>query len=236
MGASGRMGKALCRAVLQHADCILVGAVVRPGSPFLGQTIGSIRYTDALAPLLTNADVIVDFTTPENSVACAMAAAEKKIPLVIGTTGLTDAQSAVLREVGRTTALVVSPNTSVGVNLFWHAAEQLAAACGGAYTLRIAETHHVHKKDAPSGTAKHLQYLVAAASRQPAENIPVESHRHGEVIGEHTLTLQGPGDSITLTHRATTRDIFADGALLAAAWLAEKPAGLYSMRDVLGLA
>lgn len=234
-GASGRMGKTLCRAILQHPDCILAGATERIDSPFVGQAIGSIRYTTDLAALLPHADVVVDFTAPDASVAHAHAVAAAGKAIVVGTTGLGDAHHTALREAAQRIPLVYSPNTSVGVNLFWHIAERMAAICHAQYQLSIDETHHVHKIDAPSGTAKELQRVALAASGLAPDAIPVQSHRHGEVIGEHTLAARMAGETITLTHTAQTRDIFADGALTAARWLAGKPAGFYSMKDVLGL-
>lgn len=219
-GAAGRMGQAI---------------VALSGKSDQVQVVGTTGRDDDVAKIFALADVVIDFTAPDASVVHAKAAAQRGIPLVIGTTGFTDAQLQEMRAATTNIAVVLSPNTSVGVNLFWHTAAHLAKICSVEYQLAIEETHHVHKKDAPSGTAKQLHALVAAAAGRDAATIPVVSHRDGEVIGDHTITFDSDGDRITLTHHAKTRAIFAHGALVAAAWLIGKPAGWYGMDDVLGL-
>lgn len=219
-GAKGRMGQAIVAAA---------------GKSSRFQVVGTTERGSEMAKIFALADVVMDFTTPEASMVHATVAAQCGIPLVIGTTGFTDAQMQALHAAAKSIAVVFSPNTSVGVNLFWHAAAQLAKICGIEYQLAIEETHHVQKKDAPSGTAKQLHALVAAAAGRDAATIPVTSHRDGEVIGDHTITFDSAGDRITVTHHAKTRTIFAHGALVAAEWLVGKPAGWYGMDDVLGL-
>lgn len=243
VGATGRMGRALIQAVRADGRCRLVGATVRPGHPQCGQDAGTsaggapieVVLTDQLAPLLSPTPIIIDFTAPEASLAHAALAAEHRVPMVIGTTGFSEAQLTQLRGAGRQCAIVCSPNTSIGVNIFWHAAQIVARLCREHYAFAIEETHHIHKKDAPSGTAKRLHAIVAAAAgRAPAE-IPVHSHRRDEVIGNHDITYTGPGDVITIRHHAKDRSIFAQGAVLAAHWVAHQAPGWYGMSDVLGL-
>lgn len=219
-GAAGRMGQAI---------------VALSGKSSQFQVVGTTERGSDAAKIFALADVVIDFTTPEASLLHAKTAAQRGIPLVIGTTGFTDAQMQELRATTHNIAVVLSPNTSVGVNLFWHTAAQLAKICGAEYQLAIEETHHVHKKDAPSGTAKQLHALVAAAAGRDPRAISVASHRDGEVIGDHTITFDSEGDRITITHHAKTRTIFAHGALVAAEWVIRKSAGWYGMDDVLGL-
>lgn len=219
-GAAGRMGQTI---------------VATAGKSSQFQVVETTERDSDVAKIFALADVVIDFTAPEASVVHAKAAAQRGIPLVIGTTGFTSAQLQAMRAAATNIAVVLSPNTSVGVNLFWHTAAHLSKMCGVEYQLAIEETHHVHKKDAPSGTAKQLHTLVAAAAGRNAATIPVTAHRDGEVIGDHTITFDGAGDRITITHHAKTRAIFAHGALVAAAWLIGKPAGWYGMDDVLGL-
>lgn len=221
VGAHGRMGQTVLVAAQQHPQFHIAHAIDRDGDARQAFAAG---------------DVVIDFTAPAASVEYAQIAAQVGIPIVIGTTGLSEGQMRQLQTAAGRVAVVYSPNLSVGVHLFWHVAQTLAATCGPAYHLAIEETHHIHKIDAPSGTAKHLHALVAHAAQRTPASIPVVAHREGEVIGDHALTCEGTGDCITITHHAKTRAIFADGALVAAAWTIGKPAGWYGMDDVLGLA
>lgn len=234
-GASGRMGDTILGLLSAHPNATIAGAVEHASSPALGSTIHNVVITDKISDLLSDADVIIDFTRPDASVGHAVYAAETKTPIVIGTTGLSDAQMDEIQNAGRHTAVVYSPNTSVGVNLFWHVAGQLAGITRDDYTMSIEETHHVHKVDAPSGTAKRLHSVAAAAANVPGESIPMVSHREGEVVGDHSITFDSNGDTITLTHHAKDRAIFAQGAITAALWAAQQPAGYYGMGDVLGI-
>ncbi len=237
------MGRAILKAALAGGQFAIVGATDRGGSTCLGQDVGTllerpplgVHVTDDVAAAFAKAQVVIDFTSPEGTIAHARAAAARRVPLVIGTTGFTEAQLQELRHISALNAVVFSPNMSVGVNLFWHVAKLLAASCGADYQLAIEETHHVHKKDAPSGTAKQLHAVVAQAGQRDPASIPMVSHREGEVIGDHTITFDSAGDRIAITHHAKTRSIFAEGALVAATWAIDKPAGWYGMNDVLGI-
>lgn len=242
-GADGRMGRELIRATLAHPDCALAGAVVRAGHASIGYDAGvlantepaGVLVTDNLAVALDGADALIDFTAPDGSLFHAAGCMRQHLPMVIGTTGFTDDQIERLQRTAEKIPLFFSPSMSVGVHCFWHAAAQLAELCGSTYAIAIDEMHHIHKKDAPSGTAKHLHALVTAASGQSPDTISVRSRREGEVVGTHTITFTTVGDEITLTHTAKDRAIFAQGAVQAACWLIGKPAGWYGMHDMLEL-
>lgn len=260
-GVAGRMGAALVQQVKASDGLVLSGATARPGSPAVGQDAGlvagagalGVTVSDALAPLLANADVVVDFTHPEPTLAHAHACAEAGVPIVIGTTGLSPEQKAEIAELARRIPIVMAPNMSVGVNVLFKIAGEVARVLGDAYDVEIFESHHRMKKDAPSGTAIGLIESVAGAlgldpqqdvihdrhgfiGERPARKIGVQVARGGDVVGEHTVMFLGQGERVELTHRATNRGNFATGALRAAKWVKGREPGLHSMLDVLGLA
>ncbi len=176
--------------------------------------------------------VVIDFSSHDGALRALKIAQNQRCALLIGTTGLPEGTLRALREASDRVAVLVTPNTSPGVAAVADAGARLARALGPHYTCAITETHHVHKKDAPSGTALRL----AQALRDAGVDCPddrIHAVREGEVIGTHTITLTGPGEVIELTHRATTRDLFALGALRAGAWLAQQPPGWYTMADSL---
>ena len=227
-GASGRMGRAVLSAARQDARFqVAAGICLEPveGLPCAG--------LDRLPRLLKEADVLIDFSSPQACVEAVGRAAELRKPAVVGTTGFTKAQRARLKDAGARVALLVAPNMSPGMNLLFHLALPAAAALPG-YDAAISETHHSAKKDAPSGSALRLAESIREA-RKNAEGVPTVSLRAGDVTGEHTFILAGPGERIEITHRAHSREVFARGALLAASWIAGRKPGLYSMNDVLGL-
>ncbi len=242
-GATGKMGGVLIKEVVQSHDLTLAGAVVRPGSLAEGKDAGTICHIEpvgvicraTLETFLSKPVVVIDFTSPEATLINAAIAAQYNTPMVIGTTGFSDLELEQLRSSAADIPVVYSPNTSVGVNLFLHTAEYLASLCPNYYAMNISETHHVHKRDAPSGTAKRLKDLVIKAASLDASVVPIHSNREGEVVGEHVINYDGPGDRITITHSAHDRSIFAQGAICAARWLSNQPVGWYSMNDVLGL-
>ena len=259
-GVGGRMGGALARRVQGTEGMALSGGTARPGSALLGRDVGAVAQgepvgtpvVESLATALARgqAEVVIDFTSPQASVAHARLCAERGVPLVIGTTGLSEEDQAAIAEAARRVALVLAPNTSVGVNVVFQVAAQLARALGDGYDVDILEAHHRMKKDAPSGTALKLAEVVAGAlgrgpedftlaragqvGARPAREIGLQALRGGDVVGEHTVYFFGEGERVELTHRATSRDQFARGAVRAARWLVGRPAGLYDMRDVLG--
>jgi 4-hydroxy-tetrahydrodipicolinate reductase len=183
---------------------------------------------------MKNCDVAIDFSNADAITEVSAAALQHRKPLVIGTTGHSQEQRRLIEETAQSLPVVFASNFSIGVNvLFWltrKAAEQL----GGDFDAEVIETHHKMKKDAPSGTAKTLAEVLKATKKTQTE-IPIQSIREGDVVGEHTVIFRGPSERLELTHRAGSREIFARGALRAAKWIVNQPPGLYSMQDVLGL-
>jgi 4-hydroxy-tetrahydrodipicolinate reductase len=256
-GAGGRMGRAIVRALAEDARCRLVGALEHAESAHLGRDAGELagiaRAGVAIAPALgaIEADVVVDFARSEASEALAPRVAERGWGLVVGTTGLEPSASRALALAGSKVPVVVAPNTSVGVTVLFHLAELATRLLGDGFDAEIVEMHHNKKADAPSGTALRLADAVLAAKgldrtalRTGRDGKPgprgrgevgVLAMRGGDVIGDHTLVLAGDGERVELAHKATDRSLFARGAVRAATWAVGRPAGLYDMRDVLGL-
>ena len=219
IGAAGRMGKTIVDLTKDDSN-IDVAARCDLG--------------DSIESAMQNCDVAIDFSQADAITEICGAALEHRKPLVIGTTGQSNEQLKIIKETAQSLPIVFASNFSIGVNvLFWltrKAAEQL----GSDFDVEILETHHKMKKDAPSGTAKTLTAVLKAAKKTQTE-IPIQSIREGDVVGEHTVIFNGPAERLELTHRAASREIFARGALRAAKWIIGKPSGLYSMQDVLGL-
>ncbi len=260
-GAMGRMGQAVLKALSERPfGLTLAGAVEAPGHPLLGRDAfeaagagkAGVTVTDDFPRALSGADVAIDFTGPESSMTHARQAAAAGKPIVIGTTGLTSGQQDEVRRMTARIACVLSPNMSVGVNLMFKVAADVAAVLGDDFDVEIVEVHHRFKKDAPSGTAAKLAAGVAAAlgrdmkdvgvygregivGERPRKEIGVFAVRAGDVVGEHTLVFGGIGERFEITHRAHSRDTFARGAVRAAAWVLGRPPGLYDMRAVLGI-
>ncbi len=242
VGASGRMGQALLRCAPEYPRLRLTGAVVPPGSPALGRDAGAlidaaplgVSVSADLQALLPSTDVVIDFSRPEATAATLAACRAAATPLLIGTTGFPCALETEFAAAAGEIALLVAPNTSLGVTLLLELARRAAAALPH-FRARITETHHRHKRDAPSGTALALAAALRSGAGSPGaqREIPIESHREGEVIGEHTVWLEGAGEALELSHRALDRAVFARGAIAAALWLAPQPPGRYGMADVL---
>lgn len=236
------MGRELVKAVLTHQECRLIGAIVRPGDPYIGEDAGSlidmkecdVILSDDKTSAIKRCNVVIDFTSPNNSLETLERAVTLNTPILIGTTGFTEAEISQIESAAKRIPVLYSPNTSVGVNIFWHAAEMIATKCDSSYSISIDESHHVHKMDSPSGTAKRLQEIVASASQRGKLEVPVKATREGEIIGKHTVTFASSGDTISLTHDAKDRGIFARGAVEAALWLAKQKPGYYGMNDYLG--
>jgi 4-hydroxy-tetrahydrodipicolinate reductase len=221
---------------------LLIGGAGRMGKTISDLTtddpkIAVIARCDLGDPIklpMKNCDVVIDFSHADAITEVSAVALQHRKPLVIGTTGQSQEQRRLIEEIAQSLPIVFSSNFSIGVNvLFWltrKAAEQL----GGDFDAEIVETHHKMKKDAPSGTAKTLAEVVTAAKKMQTE-VPIQSIREGDVIGEHMIIFRGPSERLELTHCAESREIFARGALHAAQWVINQPPGLYSMQDVLGL-
>lgn len=252
-GASGRMGRTLVRLASEAPDLKVVGVTSRappPGPVPLPQ--GTQVWPDLPALLAeVSVDVVVDFTLPEATAVHARACAEKGVALVCGTTGLPPEGRAAVEAASLRVPVVLSPNMSVGVNVLLGAAALLARALGEDFDVEVLEAHHRMKRDAPSGTALRLADVLAQAlgrtredlvltregntGARPPRAIGVQTLRGGDVVGEHTVFFYGDGERVELSHRATSRDVFAAGALRAARWVVGQRPGLYDMPHVLGL-
>jgi 4-hydroxy-tetrahydrodipicolinate reductase len=238
------MGRMIASLALQEFDAIfsIVGALEAAGHDALGSDLGSvlgrasrvgIQVSDAAKAVLSHGDVLIEFTTPEVTLAHVKLACELRKPMVIGTTGLREAQRRALKAAAKNIPIVFSPNMSVGVNLIFELAEIAAQRLGSRYDVEVIESHHRHKKDAPSGTAKRLIELLALARKQKPEAIVAHAIRAGDIVGDHTVIFAGPAERIELTHRAHSREVFAQGALKAAQFVVRQKPGLYDMSDVL---
>ncbi len=258
-GAMGRMGQMVLRALADADDLELVAAVERPQSSLLGQDVGGlvgvpklhIPLVKELDAALENADVIIDFTAPAATAWMASRAAEHDVAMVIGTTGLGEAELQAVQRASERIPIVLSANMSLGVNVLLGLIEQAAQSLGPDYDVELLELHHRQKRDAPSGTALTMLDTVAHAlgrdaavvgrygrqgnQQRTAEEIGVLALRGGDIVGEHTVFFCGIGERIEISHRASSRETFARGAIRAARWLKERDPGLYDMKDVLGL-
>jgi 4-hydroxy-tetrahydrodipicolinate reductase len=254
------MGRALVRAVVAAGpEAKLTAATERASSAALGHDAGVVSTGQALGvhieagvPATGAADVWIDFTVPIATVGYTEAAVAAGAALVIGTTGLSAEDKGAIERAAKKIPVVFAANYSVGVNVMLKLIADAAQTLGPAYDLEIVETHHRAKRDAPSGTALRLAEALAEATGRnldvdaryerrgdigprPASQIGLQTLRGGDVVGDHTVHFMGLGDRLEITHRASSRDTFAAGAVRAAMWLAGRPAGLYDMRSVLGL-
>jgi 4-hydroxy-tetrahydrodipicolinate reductase len=260
VGAAGRMGAMLVRQVQAQGEaCRLIGATERAGSPALGKDAGELAGVGPLGvviaadpvDLFARADAVIDFTAPAATVAHAALAAQGKCIHVIGTTGLEAAHDAEIQKAARHTAIVRAANFSVGVNLLLALTRRTAALLDEEFDVEIVEMHHRHKVDAPSGTALALGEAAAAGRGVALHDVAVRARdgiigarkrgaigfaalRGGDVVGDHTVIFAADGERLELGHKASSRQIFARGAVRAALWARGKPPGLYSMQDVLG--
>lgn len=192
------------------------------------QISGEVHQGSSLENCISKNAVVVDFSTPEASVFNVSICAKHDVPIVIATTGLTDTQQAEIKKASQKIAIVFTPNTSMGINMMLSWMQQAATCLGPEYKASMIDIHHTRKKDAPSGTALRL-------AKAFGKDMPIESIREGDVVGIHTVTFEGPFEKITVRHEALDQKLFAEGALVAAQWVVEKPAGLYDMQDVLNL-
>jgi 4-hydroxy-tetrahydrodipicolinate reductase len=246
-GAGGRMGRALVEALLADRGLTLVAAFDVAGSPAIGERVGNAQIVSDTSAL-AHADVLIDFTRPEGTLA-HLAHAKA---MVIGTTGFSESQRKSIAERAKTIPIVMAANFAVGVNAAYQLAETAARILGEGYDVEIIEAHHRHKVDAPSGTALRLGEVVAKAlnrklsqvarhgrqgdtGERPPAQIGFHAIRGGDIVGEHTVLFAGPGERVEVTVRSQSRTTYAAGALRAAKWLSGRAPGLYDMADVLGL-
>lgn len=260
-GVAGRMGKTLVQAVSEKPDqaCVSAGTTL-PDDPLVGQDIGLIAGTGLLqvnastdfAACVDNFDVLIDFTSPEASLEHLALCVQNRKAIVIGTTGFTAGQKQQISDAAAHIPVVFAPNMSAGVNISLRLLQMAARALGDDVDIEIVETHHRHKKDAPSGTALRMGEVIADALGRDLDEVAVYGRegitgerdrktigfatiRAGDVVGDHTVIFAGNGERLEITHKASSRMTFASGAVRAAIWLGDKRPGLYSIDDVLGI-
>lgn len=252
IGTAGRMGRELCRAALETDGIELAGGTVEPGAPELGADLGELCGAGKVGVTASedppeDAEVLVEFTTPEATVAHLSYGK----PHVIGTTGLSEDQMSQVADAAKSAPVMLAPNMSVGVNLLREVVRELSAKLGSGYDIEVVEAHHRNKKDAPSGTALFLARAAAEGRGQDLDEVAtygreglaprkegeigIHALRGGAVVGEHRLIFYSGGEEVEVIHRALSRRTFADGALRAAKFVAGAEPGLYSMGDVLGI-
>lgn len=259
-GASGRMGRSLIEAVRDDANTQLSAAVERPGSSVCGVDAGEIAGIGAVNVIIgespvdaiRHSDVLIDFTRPEVTLANLEFCVQHGCKMVIGTTGFSDAEKAVIEEASKEISIVFAPNMSVGVNLCFKLLDLAAQVMGNEVDIEVVEAHHRHKIDAPSGTALRMGEVVADALGRDLKECAVygregntgerdrgtigfETIRAGDIVGEHTVLFADIGERVEITHKASSRLTFAKGAVRAASWLTGRESGLFDMQDVLGL-
>lgn len=259
-GAAGRMGRALISACRQAEDLSVTVALERGGHELLGLDAGTVagvgelgvRIISDLAGAADDFDVLIDFTRPDVTLANLAVCRAASRRMVIGTTGLDESQKAEIAAAGNAMAIVFAPNMSVGVNLCLKLLDMAARVLGDTVDIEIIEAHHRHKIDAPSGTALRMGEVVAAAlgrdlkqcavygrqgqtGERQRQTIGFETIRAGDIVGDHTVMFAADGERVEISHKASSRMTFANGAVRAAAWLADQPKGVFDMQDVLGL-
>lgn len=259
-GAAGRMGSRIVALSKDYSDIKLIGAVEAKNNPKIGMDAGvvagigelGVKIVDDLEKVINDVDIAVNFTNPEATLEHLKIVRKHRKSMVIGTTGFSNEQISIIQEASKETPLVVSPNMSVGVNLLFKVLQDVARILGDDYDVEIIEAHHRMKKDAPSGTAIKMAKVIAEAlgrnfdevavyarkgiiGERTKKEIGIQTVRAGDIVGEHTVIFGGLGERIEITHKASSRDTFARGALRAVLWLYGKPAGLYNMGDVLGI-
>lgn len=255
-GAGGRMGQRLIALANDDTDLQIVAAIDAPGSPAIGRDAGELAGTGKIGvaigselPLATKPDCVIDFSAPEGTMAILPICVGRQIPLVVATTGHSAAQKAEIEAAAHQTAILFSPSMSLAVNLLFKLTQVAAVALKGkGFDAEIVERHHRFKKDSPSGTAMHFAEIIQGVQgghfvhgreglvgeRKP-EEIGVHAVRGGDNVGEHTIIFTTLGETLELVHKGHSRDSYARGALQAAKFLANRPAGRYTMNDVLGL-
>lgn len=257
VGAAGRMGQRLITLASEIEGLQLIGAVDRADHPQMGQDAGAVARIDPQGVNLTSdfpqdADVLIDFSLPEGASRTIDYCKSNKVALVMGTTGLNEAQKAEVTAASQTIPVIYGTNMGVGMNVLFAVVGKVAAMLGEDYDIEIIEQHHRFKKDAPSGSALSLAESICEeigrsldeslvhgregkdALRQPG-TIGMHAVRAGDIVGKHQVIYSTLGETVTISHTAHSRDVFVRGALRGAQWLAGKPAGMYSMRQVLGL-
>lgn len=259
-GAAGRMGSRLVSLIKDSPALMLTGALESKGHPSLGKDAGEmagsghagVSITDNLSSLMEQGEVLIDFSAPESTLEHLRTVVRHRRAIVIGTTGFSSVQLEELKSLALQIPCVLSPNMSVGINLICKVIGEMARTLGEDYDIEIIEAHHRLKKDAPSGTALQLADVLARSVNRDLNQVGVfarkgmigerakgeigiQTIRAGDIVGDHTILFGGMGERIEVTHRASSRDTFAQGAIRAAKWIVHQPPGLYDMMDVLSL-
>lgn len=258
-GCSGRMGKALVQAVMLDAQTSLAAATVTHHNPLMHTDVGliagieaiNLKPSDDIHKVMHQFDVLIDFTIPASTLQHLSLCLKANKKMVIGTTGFNEEQQQRISEASRTIPIVFAPNMSIGVNICYELLKQTAAVLGDLADIEVIEAHHRHKIDAPSGTALKMGEVIAQTLHRDLKQVAVfdrqgitgererqtigfSTIRGGDIVGDHTVLFATSGERIEITHRASSRQAFATGAVRAAKWLQDKQNGLYSMSDVLG--
>ena len=259
-GASGRMGRALVEATIETIDAELIGGTVRSGSSLVGADAGELvgkkkidaPIHDSLEAFSGHKPVVIDFTTIDATINHLSWCVSREVPCVIGTTGFSADREQSISEAAKTIPVVYAPNFSVGVNVVFDLLDRAARVFGDTADVEVIEAHHRHKIDSPSGTALALGRVIANAldrdletsavfgregqtGVRPREQIGFATVRGGDVVGDHTVLFAADGERVEITHKASSRRTFANGAVRSAVWASQQEPGLYSMRDVLGI-
>lgn len=233
-GCRGRMGARITHLALADNAFEVTTLLEHPGHPKKNEPVEGIAVStnnDDLA----GCDVLIEFTLPDATLQNLEACVKHNVKMVIGTTGFTPEQVGKIEAASKKIPIVFSSNMSVGVNIFFKLLEHLTRMLPAEYAAKIIEAHHIHKKDAPSGTAKTLASIIEENSSRKVPHADIDSVREGEIIGDHEIIFAGPEDIITIKHHAKNRDIFAKGSLVAAKFLNDKSSGLFDMQKVLGI-
>lgn len=259
-GAAGRMGSRIIALMKETEGLSLIGALENKGHQAIGRDAGEvsgigktgITISEDLESLIYSCDVVIDFTLPSATIERLKAASKNRTAMIIGTTGFKREELAEIKSLVKEIPCVMAPNMSVGVNLLLKVIADIARVLKDDYDVEIIEAHHRMKKDAPSGTALKMAQVIAEAlgrnldevgtyarkgiiGERPKKEIGLQTIRAGDIVGEHTVLYGGMGERIEITHRVSSRDTFARGALRAAQWVVKQKPGLYDMQDVLGL-
>ena len=259
-GAAGRMGCRLVSLIKDSPALMLAGALESKGHPSLGEDAGEmagsghagVSITDNLSSLMEQGEVLIDFSAPEPTLEHMRTVVRHRRAIVVGTTGFSPVQLDELKSLAQQIPCVLSPNMSVGINLICKVIGEMARTLGEDYDIEVIEAHHRLKKDAPSGTALQIAEVLARSVNRDLSQVGVfarkgiigervkgeigiQTIRAGDIVGDHTILFGGMGERIEVTHRASSRDTFAQGAIRAAKWIVRQPPGLYDMMDVLGL-
>jgi 4-hydroxy-tetrahydrodipicolinate reductase len=259
-GVAGKMGRRIADLCLSHEMVKLSGAFEASGNPTIGLDVAEIlgakpcgvTISDNIRDAMKTSDVLIDFTSIESTLQNARFCSENKKAIVIGTTGISNDQIAIIKTLSKGIPIVMAPNMSVGVNLLLKVLAQVASVLGDEYDIEIIEAHHRLKKDAPSGTALKMAEVIAKSvnrdlnevgvysrkgiiGERSKKEIGIQTIRAGDIVGEHTVIFGGIGERIEISHKVSSRDTFAKGAIRAAIWLNDKTSGFYDMQDVLGI-